>query len=308
MASPSSRRLLALTTLATLALPALSQEFKWSFTDAALAEGGDIRTCTPLRIRTDPATTDPLYMISYEIGGTPQIHALQTVDGAPSYTVRHGVGSRVIFNLADRLEMSGGVLPGVYNVVAGDSTDCVVSPPRALDFAIHANHTGSELETCQPWALAIEGGTPPYSVSIASPGAPSVTNVTMDSAEQNLYTYINRVPPGAQVLAAVADSQGRWARGVPLLTTKGGEDTACGGAQSAAGVATPEQLAEDVEEPAPVSSSPSGSSSTSGQTGTGGPRPQPTGEPEDAGSATVSFKSGTLVVVASVFAGISMML
>jgi len=273
-----------------------------------LAEGGDIPTCTPLRIRTDPATPDPLWMISYEIGGTPQTHAIQTIDGVPSYTVRHGVGSRIILNLADRLEMSGGVLPGVYNVVAGESTDCVVSPPRAFDFTIHANQTGSELETCQPWALAIKGGTPPYSVSIASPGASSVTNVTLDTEEFNVYTWINRAPPNAQVLAAIADSEGRWARGVPLVTTKGGEDTACGGAQSSGGVATPAQLAEDVEEPPQASGPTSGGPEASDKTD--GPNPQPTGSTgnDDGGSATDASKGGVFVLAASLLAVISAVL
>ncbi|KAH6885490.1 hypothetical protein BKA70DRAFT_124855 [Coprinopsis sp. MPI-PUGE-AT-0042] len=317
MPSPASRRAFSLALLSTLALPVLSQDFKWSFTDAALAEGGNIPTCTPLRIRTDPANPDPLFMISYSIGGTPQTQALEQVDGALAYTVRHEVGSTIVLNVADRIGVSGGVSPAAYTVVAGDSIDCVLTPPRAQDFTIHANHTGFELQTCQPWAIALKGGVPPYSVSIASLGAPSVTNVTLDSPEFNVYTYINRVPPNAQVLAAISDSQGRWARGVPLVSTTGAEETACGGAESAGGVATPEQLASAVEAPPKVpDAATSGKPEATGVT-QDGPKSNPTSSTnggnsnnanDDAGSAVSPYTSGPVMLAASLLAVVALVL
>ncbi|KAH6910266.1 hypothetical protein BKA70DRAFT_1272590 [Coprinopsis sp. MPI-PUGE-AT-0042] len=295
MPSPASRRAFSLALLSTLALPVLSQDFKWSFTDAALAEGGNIPTCTPLRIRTDPANPDPLFMISYSIGGTPQTQALEQVDGALAYTVRHEVGSTIVLNVADRIGVSGGVSPAAYTVVAGDSIDCVLTPPRAQDFTIHANHTGFELQTCQPWAIALKGGVPPYSVSIAS-----------------------LVPPNAQVLAAISDSQGRWARCNIMIQSDhghfviliGAEETACGGARECwRGGYSPNSWRVPFEAPPKVpDAATSGKPEATGVT-QDGPKSNPTSSTnggnsdnanDDAGSAVSPYTTSLLAVVALV--------
>lgn len=89
----------------------------------------------------------------------------------------------------------------INTIAAGKTTLCLPPQSAAAKFTITANVT-DELATCHPWALAIQGGTPPYKVVLASLDSSAVTNVTLP-AEDNLYTYINRANPGGALLGTL---------------------------------------------------------------------------------------------------------
>jgi hypothetical protein len=65
-------------------------------------------------------------------------------------------------------------------------------------FTVTANVT-KDLQTCQPWGLTVKGGVPPYTISLASPNSPSVTNVTLPYGDDT-FTYINRASPDGQLI------------------------------------------------------------------------------------------------------------
>lgn len=65
-------------------------------------------------------------------------------------------------------------------------------------FTIISNVTG-DLETCQPWGLTVQGGVPPYTVTLGALGSPVVTNVSMPLGDDS-YTLINRAAPNEQLI------------------------------------------------------------------------------------------------------------
>ena len=83
---------------------------------------------------------------------------------------------------------------------AGTTTDCVIGQSNSPPFTVSANSTGaSSLTTCEPWGLTMHGGVPPYTVTLVQPDSPAFTNVTL-SAEDNVFTYINRAGPSNQLI------------------------------------------------------------------------------------------------------------
>ncbi|KAG6828782.1 hypothetical protein H0H87_000859 [Tephrocybe sp. NHM501043] len=111
------------------------------------------------------------------------------------------------------------------------------------------------LSTCDFWQLTASGGTPPYSVMLAAPGAPS-TNVTMGKGE-NQYTYVNRALPKGTLLAAISDSTGAWAAGTPYVRTQGSSDTSCPGRESSSGIGSPSTTPSSVTSTTSSTTSPS---------------------------------------------------
>lgn len=82
--------------------------------------------------------------------------------------------------------------------LAGPTTNCVTKPVTAPEFKITSNVTG-DLQTCQPWGFRIKGGVPPYTITLAAPNSPAVTNVTIPFGD-DAFTYINRADPGGQLV------------------------------------------------------------------------------------------------------------
>jgi len=70
----------------------------------------------------------------------------------------------------------------------------LTSPP----FTVTANET-SDLRTCHPWKLTAKGGVPPYTITLAAPNSPAVTNVTLPYGDDT-FTYINRASPGGELM------------------------------------------------------------------------------------------------------------
>jgi hypothetical protein len=88
--------------------------------------------------------------------------------------------------------------------VAGTNTDCVINSSPDSDFTITANLTET-LNTCEPWGLTIKGGIQPYNISLPAVDSPFTTNVTVLPGFDH-FSYINRAPPGTQLVAAVSDA------------------------------------------------------------------------------------------------------
>ncbi|KDQ50213.1 hypothetical protein JAAARDRAFT_186448, partial [Jaapia argillacea MUCL 33604] len=131
-----------------------------------------------------------------------------------------------MLTMADANGNAGGVDPVIRTVTPGSSSTCQMPTPDP-SFAMTANVTGT-LQTCQPWGLSIQGGTPPYGVTVARLNTPVVTNMTVPSGD-DIVTYINRAEPLGVILAAVHDSTGRWGIGTSLVNTAGSSDTTCSG-------------------------------------------------------------------------------
>jgi hypothetical protein len=64
-------------------------------------------------------------------------------------------------------------------LTGGSTTQCIPSDSRPA-FTITSNLTsGSTLSTCDGWQLSIQGGTPPYKVTLAPSNSADVVNVTL---------------------------------------------------------------------------------------------------------------------------------
>ncbi|KAF9032056.1 hypothetical protein BJ165DRAFT_1599148 [Panaeolus papilionaceus] len=128
---------------------------------------------------------------------------------------------------------------------AENSGQC--SPPPKVDppFTATSNVTGEKfLDNCEPWAITIAGGTPPYRLSFVQPDGNVVTNFTLP-VEDNTYTcdttvlfcdvadYFTNFKLPCYRLAAVSDalsvsltpwfvhSLGRWATNPPVVDMTG---------------------------------------------------------------------------------------
>ncbi|KAF8990712.1 hypothetical protein BDQ17DRAFT_1371574 [Cyathus striatus] len=210
--------------------------FQWKFATDTFSLS--IATCVSLPIEVQPfnATNTtgsygvpPYYMHAFAIDGTPTTTLVGTDNKTLNWTPNHPPGTQLLLTLVDSAGTSGGVSPSLYTVIAGQSTQCVTTDDTN-DFTTSANNT-DELTTCQPWSLKIKGGVPPYHIILAALDSPYVTNVTIPFGE-DLFVYINRADPGTQLAAGISDSTGRWAKGTPLVKTKGSADVSCTGLNS----------------------------------------------------------------------------
>ena len=88
----------------------------------------------------------------------------------------------------------GGADRGCLPAISSD-----MQPPTIP--SIISNVTGA-IDTCQPWGLTISGGAKPYQIILSALQSGTITNATMGS-DDDVYTYIDRVDPGAPLM-------GRW--------------------------------------------------------------------------------------------------
>ncbi|KAJ7573929.1 hypothetical protein C8J56DRAFT_839598 [Mycena floridula] len=213
---------------------AQAQAFEWSFSDPAVTT--DIEACKKLSVNVTclvgSKCTGPYYMLALVDGGIPRTSLLGQTTTELSWFVDEPIGSSMLLTIVDAEGKPGQISSELYTVIAGASKSCITTTPTT-SFTFTANVT-KELSTCDPWGLSITGGAPPYTVTLASIEASSVTNSTLDATD-NLYIYINRASPGAGLLAAVSDSKGQWAAGTIFVQTKGGSDYKCDGAVSSSG-------------------------------------------------------------------------
>ncbi|PPR06300.1 LOW QUALITY PROTEIN: hypothetical protein CVT26_005132 [Gymnopilus dilepis] len=207
---------------------------------------------------TTLGATPPFYMISFALGGIPVTSFIGTDPNNLTWTVVQPVGSQLAMSVVDANGRPGGLAADIISVVAGTTTDCVIGQSNSPPFTVSANVTGpSSLTTCEPWGLTMNGGVPPYTVTLVQPDSPAFTNVTL-SDEDNVFTYINRAGPSDQLIAAVSDSTGRWASGTPIVNTVVNSDISCGGLANSASTSSDDAL--PAASSSAVSSSPSSNS------------------------------------------------
>lgn len=69
------------------------------------------------------------------------------------------------------------------------------------DFTISANASGGgDLYTCEPWAVTVQGGVPPYTFMLPALNSPVITNYSTKMVENNVMVYINRADPNGHLL------------------------------------------------------------------------------------------------------------
>ncbi|TFK71393.1 hypothetical protein BDN72DRAFT_456026 [Pluteus cervinus] len=176
-------------------------------------------------------------MLALPNGGTPTTQLIGTDPNNLAWTVDQPIGEELMLTVIDGNGNPGGVPPGLFTVIAGQTTSCLSQPTSDLGvFNVTANVT-TTLTTCQPWGIRVIGGVPPYNVTLAALNSPVITNVTIGLGD-DVFTYIDRADPGTQLIAAVSDFQGRWASGTPLVTTQGSTDVDCIGLVSSTGNST----------------------------------------------------------------------
>ncbi|KAF8888990.1 hypothetical protein BD779DRAFT_1439687, partial [Infundibulicybe gibba] len=177
-------------------------------------------TVSPVDPTSSSLGTPPYYMLAFptEKNGIPTRSPLGSDAGNLHWVVDQPIDAELFLNVIDANGGTGGLPTQTDSFLAGQSTGQCLPPVSNTVFTLTSNVTGNVLNTCQPWGLAIDGGVPPYNITIAALGSQVVTNVTI-SLKDNFYTYINRVEPGAQLIGT--PTTGRWAAGVPLVRTQG---------------------------------------------------------------------------------------
>ncbi|KZS96772.1 hypothetical protein SISNIDRAFT_285788 [Sistotremastrum niveocremeum HHB9708] len=145
-------------------------------------------------------------MRAFEANGTTTTSFIGTDPNNLSWKVNHPAGSNLILQVIDSNGNSGGVAPDLYNVIPGSSSSCH-HPPLNTSLALVPQITPSKttLNTCDPLLLAILGGTPPYTLSIAITDALTSPNLTIPPGEDQ-YLWIDRAPPNNYLIAAACDS------------------------------------------------------------------------------------------------------
>ncbi|KAJ7301226.1 hypothetical protein DFH08DRAFT_907133 [Mycena albidolilacea] len=202
------------------------QTYNWGFTGSQA--GLNLAACAtiPLGVFSGSQQSTgvpPYYMMAFPVSGTPMTSLIGTDASALEWMVAFPVGTLLLLGVVDSLGTSGGIDTGVYTVVGGSTTQCIPSDSHPA-FTITSNLTsGSTLSTCDGWQLSIQGGTPPYKVTLAPSNSADVVNVTL-GPNDSVFNYLNQSPPGSQLLAAVSDSTGRWATDGPTVQTSGLKD------------------------------------------------------------------------------------
>ncbi|KAJ7134083.1 hypothetical protein C8R43DRAFT_1239373 [Mycena crocata] len=214
--------------------------FEWGFSGTQTVSSS-LPSCRSLPIAVTPVTANgvpPFYMIAFAVGGTPITSLIGTNESALVWTVRHPIGTQLVLGVVDSRGNSAGLDKPVYTVTAGATTQCLPAATAEAPFKLTANVTDT-LGTCEPWGLTIQGGIPPYTVTIAQINSPDVRNVTLGSND-DVYTYINRADPGSQLIGSVSDSDGRWASGSVLVNTNGSPNVECNGLTSSSSSRNPD--------------------------------------------------------------------
>jgi hypothetical protein len=222
---------------------AFAWEFGGNFVSTSLSECQSLSLVVS-SFHNDDVTfgTPPYYMMAMEVGGIPTTDFVGADRSALNWVVNHAAGTTLMLSMVDSNGSAGGVAPNLYTVIAGDNSSCLPPAPTS-DFQVTSNVT-TTLTTCQPWGLTISGGTQPYSVTLAALDSPIITNVTLGPLDDS-FTFIDRADPNTQLIAAISDSNGNFARGTPLVNTQGSSDVSCTGLVSSSGNATAIKEADD---------------------------------------------------------------
>ncbi|KAG8810556.1 hypothetical protein FRC17_002884 [Serendipita sp. 399] len=167
-------------------------------------------------------------MIAYPENGVPIASSLGSGTGSMQWTPPFAAGTKLILSVVDSLGNSGGVSRRSYIVGSGPA-GCVPSNSNS-DLKITISSAGNTLQTCDTLPIRIEGGTKPYTVTLASTDSDSAVNITLN-ANNDYLQWINKATPNQELIASVSDSTGRYATSSQLFTTAGTTDKSCPGLQ-----------------------------------------------------------------------------
>ncbi|KAI0043042.1 hypothetical protein FA95DRAFT_1465696, partial [Auriscalpium vulgare] len=134
----------------------------------------------------------PFYLVAYALAGSTTVSPMLADGAALRWQVNLPAGSELLLGVVDSAGHSGGVANQTWTVADGDSAACLPPVPASAP-AIAANVT-RDLGACQPLGLTMRGGVPPYTVSVVSPGAGTVTNTTLGPGDDAL-AYVNPAAP-----------------------------------------------------------------------------------------------------------------
>lgn len=187
-----------------------SRSFSWDLTNHEFERVRSLTVCDGLHISLSSSSGNyneighsPYTLFAFEAGGAltaTQIHE----DGV--WQVKHPAGSQLLLALVDSLGNSGGVLPTVFTVGSG-SSDCLPALPTSAVAPIIITNT-SHIEPCDSWQMSVSGGVPPYTIMLASPGAPFLQDFAA-AQESDLISFINSgIALRGPTIAAVRDSSG----------------------------------------------------------------------------------------------------
>lgn len=224
---------------ALLGLAEGSRSFSWDLTNHEFERVHNLTVCDGLHISLSSSSVhyndigrSPYTLFAFEAGGVltaTQIHE----DGL--WQVKHPAGSQLLLALVDSLGNSGGVLPTVFTVASG-SSDCLSAlPTSAIAPMIITN--ASHIEPCDSWQMSISGGVPPYTIMLASPGAPSLQEFAAPQ-ESNLISFTNSgIALRGPTIAAVRDSSGAFGHTTKFVEVVEASEVSCGGVENRGGLA-----------------------------------------------------------------------
>ncbi|KAJ7511907.1 hypothetical protein B0H11DRAFT_719331 [Mycena galericulata] len=184
-----------------------NQTFEWGFLGPQ-SFSSSLPSCRSFSLEADATGriangVPPFYMMVFPVGGIPSTTFIGTNQSNLTWTLTYPVGTKLVLEVVDSLGQSGGIPSTLYTVIDGETTQCIPTPSTEAPFTIKANVT-DVLNTCQPWGLAVEGGTPPYNLTIAPMNSGNITNATF-GPDDSVFTWINRAPPGTHLIASASD-------------------------------------------------------------------------------------------------------
>ncbi|PVF98681.1 hypothetical protein CPB86DRAFT_704632 [Serendipita vermifera] len=209
-----------------------SFSFVWGFNDAALG------SCRPAslfvqRDATDnagaPAPAPPYTMIAYPESGIPTVDLLGSGDNL-SWTPRFPAGTKVLLSLVDSNGNSGGVAQETDTIGSGTTTSCIPSTSTSSVRLSIEGPIGGTIQTCDTVPIHIEGGTKPYTVSIAVTNSGHTVNTTL-TGDNDFFQWVARMGTGNSLIIAASDSTGQYATTTQFYSTGGSTDTGCNGKQ-----------------------------------------------------------------------------
>ncbi|KAJ7616599.1 hypothetical protein FB45DRAFT_1105843, partial [Roridomyces roridus] len=198
------------------------QLFEWSFTGN---RSNEFPSCATLSLAVNARIANgipPYYMIAFAVHETPTTSLLGMDENNLTWTVAFPFGTQLLLGVVDSEGNSGGIDSVLYTVVHGPSTSCLPEPTTENAFTLTANVTDS-LSTCESWGLTIDGGVPPYTITIAAMDSAQVLNETVATdLDKSIFTWINTARPGSDLIGGGSFCvHGRWATGTILITTEG---------------------------------------------------------------------------------------
>ncbi|KAI0804496.1 hypothetical protein BC629DRAFT_1590764 [Irpex lacteus] len=231
--------------------------FLWTFGNNFVAS--EISECQTLPLQVIPLKPSstftgvgPYYMFAFEPEGIPTVSLIGSDPKNLSWQNTHKSGSSLMLMVGDSKQNTGGFSSILYNVTAGTDSSCLSTEDTQSSTLPHIkpNVTG-KIQTCEQWGLTISGGKSPYQIVLSALSSPTMTNSTM-SADDDVYTYVNRADPNQLLMASVVDADGKWGVSSPGIMPYGSSNVACRGRLSSS--KTSAQIQQEAQDRAAAAS------------------------------------------------------